>query len=57
VHGDESLKSLTSAVQHVDFKASIPKDSHARLIRRGILSCSSTCEFVFMPPREALTDQ
>ncbi len=57
VHGDESLKSLTSAVQHVDFKASIPKDSHARLIRRGILSCSSTCEFVFMPPQEALTDQ
>ena len=57
LHGDEGLKSLTSAVQHIDFKAAIPKDSHARLIRRGVLSCYSSCEFVLMPPRAALSDQ
>ncbi|AEU38760.1 DUF3857 domain-containing protein [Granulicella mallensis] len=56
VHGDEGLKSMGDAIQHLDFKAAIPADSQARLIRRGILSCSSTCEFVLMPPEEALTD-
>lgn len=56
VHGEEGLKPMADTIQHLDFKAAIPADSQARLIRRGTLSCASTCEFVLIPPGDALTD-
>jgi hypothetical protein len=49
--GSEALRSAGKALENVQSGAAFPPDSRARLIRRGILSCSSYtgCNFVFYP--------
>ncbi len=48
--GDQSLQPLSPAVQHLDLHLDIPPASHAKLVRRGVLSCHEgpTCELVLV---------
>jgi len=57
VQGDETLEPLFDTVRKLDLDLSIPPDSHASLLRRGILSCSTapTCQLVLVSPQDALT--
>jgi predicted Zn-dependent protease/transglutaminase-like putative cysteine protease len=56
VQGDDSLQPLTDTIQHLNLDLKIPPDSHANLVRRGVLSChtSTTCQLVLVPPQSAL---
>ena len=48
--GSEALRSAGKTLENAQSRAVFPPASAARLIRRGILSCSSTgCNFVFYP--------
>ena len=51
-----TLPAAVMALNHIDFKSNIPADSHAKLVRRGILSChsGSPCELVLLSSRDAL---
>jgi tetratricopeptide (TPR) repeat protein len=55
VSGDEPLRSQDEVLVHLDLGLAVPKDSHALLLRSGILFCSTapTCEFVLTPPETA----
>jgi tetratricopeptide (TPR) repeat protein len=55
VSGDEPLRSQGEVITHLDLGLAIPKDSHALLLRSGVLFCSTqpTCEFVLTPPETA----
>jgi tetratricopeptide (TPR) repeat protein/transglutaminase-like putative cysteine protease len=55
VSGDESLRSQSEPLAHLDLGLAVPKDSHALLLRIGILFCSTqaTCEFILTPPESA----
>jgi tetratricopeptide (TPR) repeat protein len=57
VSGDQSLQPLADAVQHLNLDLSIPADSHATLIRRGVLSCpeATTCQLVLVSTASAPT--
>jgi len=50
VANDESLQSLADAVQHLNLDLQVPPASHARIVRRGILSChdNPTCQLVLI---------
>jgi tetratricopeptide (TPR) repeat protein/transglutaminase-like putative cysteine protease len=52
VSGDQSLQSLSDTVQHLNLDLQLPPASHATLVRRGILSCSSrtspTCALLLL---------
>ncbi len=50
--GSESVRGLTDVLGRLDLRLAVPKDSHALLLRSGVLFCSTqpTCEFVLMPP-------
>jgi tetratricopeptide (TPR) repeat protein/transglutaminase-like putative cysteine protease len=57
VQGDQSLQPLTDTIQHLNLDLKIPPDSHAKLIRRGVLSChtsSTNCQLVLISTRSAL---
>jgi tetratricopeptide (TPR) repeat protein len=55
VSGDEPLRSQGDVLAHLDLGLAVPKDSHALLLRSGVLFCSTqpTCEFVLTPPETA----
>ena len=57
LRGDQSLRPLDEALKKLDLRLGVPKDSHASLLRSGILFCSSepTCDFVLVPPEVAST--
>jgi len=53
VSGEEKLRSLEEALQHLKFNVNFPDDTPAKILRRGNLSCSQpagNCSFVLMLP-------
>jgi tetratricopeptide (TPR) repeat protein len=52
VSGDEGLRRMIESLGRLDLGLAIPKESHAMLLRGGVLFCSAqpTCEFVLTPP-------
>ncbi|MGA7158965.1 MAG: DUF3857 domain-containing protein [Acidobacteriaceae bacterium] len=50
VSGDQSLQPLSGAVQMLKLNLDLPPTSHAKLLRRGVLSCHQepTCELVLV---------
>jgi transglutaminase-like putative cysteine protease/tetratricopeptide (TPR) repeat protein len=59
VQGDETLEPLFDTVRRLDLDISIPPSSQASLLRRGILSCSTTttCQLVLISPQDALSQR
>jgi tetratricopeptide (TPR) repeat protein len=55
VSGDESLRSQVQELARLDLGLAVPRDSHALLLRSGVLFCGTqpTCEFVLTPPGTA----
>ncbi len=59
IRGDESLKAAEDALQKAEFHVPFPKDSQAKLIRRGILVCSEgsdKCQFAMLLPQSTTTN-
>lgn len=50
VSGDQNLQPLADTVQHLNLDLQIPSNSHATLVRRGVLSChtATTCQLVLV---------
>jgi hypothetical protein len=50
VSGDQSLQPISDTVQHLNLDLQLPPGSHAKLVRRGILSCrtSPTCALLLL---------
>jgi len=58
VSGEEKLRTLETALQHLKFNVNFPDDTPAKILRRGVLSCSTTahnCNFVLMLPDDVRT--
>ncbi len=58
VSGEESLKSYTDALRTADYHLSFPDDAPVKILRRGILSCSTAagkCMFVLVLPDDVRT--
>jgi tetratricopeptide (TPR) repeat protein len=58
ISGDEKLKSFTEALRSADYHVSFPDDTPVKILRRGILSCSTDareCTFVLMLPDDVRT--
>jgi predicted negative regulator of RcsB-dependent stress response len=58
ISGDEKLKSFTDALRSADYHVTFPDDTPVKILRRGILSCSTTtgdCTFVLMLPDDVRT--
>jgi tetratricopeptide (TPR) repeat protein len=55
VSGDEIMRGLSDRLTQLDLGLAVPKESHALLLRSGVLFCSTepTCEFVLTPPESA----
>lgn len=55
VSGDDMMRGLADRLTQLDLRLAVPKESHALLLRSGILFCSTgpTCEFVLTPPESA----
>lgn len=55
VSGDETVRELRDKLTQLDLGLEVPKESHALLLRSGVLFCSTgpTCEFVLTPPESA----
>jgi tetratricopeptide (TPR) repeat protein len=56
--GDEKLKVFTDALRTADYRLTFPDDTPVKILRRGILSCSTatgTCMFVLMLPDDVRT--
>ena len=56
--GDEKLKRFTDAIRTADYRLTFPDDTPVKILRRGILSCSTTtanCTFVLMLPDDVRT--
>jgi tetratricopeptide (TPR) repeat protein/transglutaminase-like putative cysteine protease len=56
--GDEKLKVFTDALRTAEYRLSFPDDTPVKILRRGILSCSTatgTCSFVLMLPDDVRT--
>jgi hypothetical protein len=52
--GDESLKTAAPLLRKLDLSGQVPKDSSARLLRRGVVFCAEVekeCQFVLIPPQ------
>jgi tetratricopeptide (TPR) repeat protein len=52
VSGEEKLRSLEAALQHLKFNVNFPDETPAKILRRGNLTCSQVgnCTFVLMLP-------
>jgi tetratricopeptide (TPR) repeat protein len=53
VSGEEKLRALEESLQHLKFSLNFPDDTPAKILRRGVLSCSQAagdCMFVLMLP-------
>jgi tetratricopeptide (TPR) repeat protein len=60
VKGDESLKKATPGLLAATYRAPLPAGSKAKVLRRGIVACttgSKTCLLVLLPAAQAQTDQ
>ncbi len=58
VSGEEKLKSYTDALRTADYHLSFPDDTPVKILRRGILSCSTAtgnCMFVLTLPDDVRT--
>jgi tetratricopeptide (TPR) repeat protein/transglutaminase-like putative cysteine protease len=57
VGGDQSLEPLADAVQHLPLNLQIPPESHATLVRRGVLSCETptSCQLILVSTAAAPT--
>jgi tetratricopeptide (TPR) repeat protein/transglutaminase-like putative cysteine protease len=56
--GDEKLKVFTEALRTAEYRLTFPDDTPVKILRRGILSCSTTtgnCAFVLMLPDDVRT--
>ena len=56
--GDEKLKVFTEALRTAQYRLTFPDDTPAKILRRGILSCSTAtgnCMFVLMLPDDVRT--
>jgi len=56
--GDEKLKRFTDALRTADYRVTFPDDTPVKILRRGVLSCSTTtgsCNFVLMLPDDVRT--
>jgi tetratricopeptide (TPR) repeat protein len=56
--GDEKLKVFTEALRTAEYRLTFPDDTPVKILRRGILSCSTTtgaCTFVLMLPDDVRT--
>jgi len=56
--GDEKLKVFTDALRTAEYRVTFPDDSPVKILRRGILSCSTAagrCTFVLMLPDDVRT--
>ncbi len=56
--GDEKLKVFTDALRTAEYRLSFPDDTPVKILRRGILSCSTAtgnCTFVLMLPDDVRT--
>jgi tetratricopeptide (TPR) repeat protein len=53
--GGDALRGQGEALAHLDLKLAVPQNSHALLLRSGLLFCltEKTCEFVLTPPESA----
>ncbi|HEX6773095.1 MAG TPA: DUF3857 domain-containing protein [Acidobacteriaceae bacterium] len=57
--GDEALKKALPALQALTYRASLPEGSRARMLRRGIVACttgSKTCLLVLLPANSVQLD-
>jgi len=57
VQGDETLQPLADTIEHLKLDLQLPPESHARLLRRGVLSChtNTTCQLVLMSTQNIST--
>jgi tetratricopeptide (TPR) repeat protein/transglutaminase-like putative cysteine protease len=56
--GDEKLKAFAAALRTAEYRLTFPDDTPVKILRRGILSCSTTtgtCSFVLMLPDDVRT--
>jgi tetratricopeptide (TPR) repeat protein len=55
VDGDKTLMSLTDSLKALNLDLKMPPDSHATLLRRGVLSChkKGTCQLVLLSTVDA----
>ncbi len=56
--GDAKLKRFTDALRTAEYRLTFPDDTPLKILRRGILSCSTTtgnCSFVLMLPDDVRT--
>jgi tetratricopeptide (TPR) repeat protein len=56
--GDEKLKVFTEALSTAEYRVSFPDETPVKILRRGILSCSTTtgnCSFVLVLPDDVRT--
>jgi hypothetical protein len=59
IRGDESLKTAEESLRKAELNVPFPKDSQAKLIRRGILVCSEDgqkCQFAMLLPQSTTTN-
>jgi tetratricopeptide (TPR) repeat protein/transglutaminase-like putative cysteine protease len=58
ISGDEKLKSFTDTLRAADYHVVFPDDTPVKILRRGILSCSTAtgeCTFVLVLPDDVRT--
>jgi tetratricopeptide (TPR) repeat protein len=58
ISGDEKLKGFADALRTADYHLALPDDSPVKILRRGVLSCSTEtgkCTFVLMLPDDVRT--
>lgn len=56
--GDEALKKIAPALQAATYRAPLPTDSKAKVLRHGIVACttgSTTCMLVLLAPNDYAT--
>ncbi|AXC15179.1 Transglutaminase-like enzyme [Acidisarcina polymorpha] len=59
LHGEEALRPSTALLKKGAFDVPFPPGSGARIVRRGILSCSDVskaCQFTMLPPESVRRD-
>jgi Flp pilus assembly protein TadD len=58
ISGEEKLRTLEGALQHLKYTTNFPDDTPAKILRRGALTCSQdagNCTFVLMLPDDVRT--
>jgi hypothetical protein len=58
ISGEEKLRVLEGALQHLKYSINFPDDTPAKILRRGALSCTleaGNCTFVLMLPDDVRT--